>query len=131
MWLNSVYSIFHYGIPEKQTRSRMVWIAREVVFISMQITYPFHQTEISWLLLSISLHLHLHVYANYPSFSGFCWRQKWHLWFPRSDACLFGHPVHLNYQDFLRFTSEFSFQHFKAGKLSWWLIFNIKIIICL
>ena len=27
IFINWVYSIFHYGIPEKQTKSRTVWIA--------------------------------------------------------------------------------------------------------
>ena len=89
----------------------------------LQITYPFHQTDISWLFCNFSicfislyiismkavwfilwiysferkkhyhLHLqprqymsispHLHLYANYPSFGRFCWRQKCCLWFLR------------------------------------------------
>ena len=127
-------AFFTMEFQKKQTRSRTVWIALKLVYISMQITYSFPS---NWNILAFVVYLALltltckHVYANYPSFSSFCWRQKWHLWFPRSDACLFGHPVHFDYQDFLSFTSDFSFQHFKAGKLSWWLIFNIKIIICL
>ena len=33
------------------------------------------------------------------------------------DACLFGHPIYFDYQDFLSFASDFSFQHFHEGKL--------------
>ena len=38
--------------------------------------------------------------------------------FDFSDACLFGHPVYFDDQDFLGFASDLSFQSFQAGKLS-------------
>ena len=41
--------------------------------------------------------------AYSPPFSGFRWRQKCGLWFLRLTACLFGHPVYFDYQDFLSF----------------------------
>ena len=37
--------------------------------------------------------------------------------FDFSGACLFGHPVYYDDQDFLSFASEFSFQSFNVGKL--------------
>ena len=37
--------------------------------------------------------------------------------FSFSHACLLGHPVYFDHQDFLRFSSDFSFQLFNAGKL--------------
>ena len=136
VWLYSVYSIFHYGISEK-TNKKSNGLNYTQTCLHQHANYLPYSFPSNWNILAFVVYFALltltckHVYANYPSFSSFCWRQKWHLWFPRSDACLFGHPVHFDYQDFLSFTSDFSFQHFKAGKLSWWLIFNIKIIICL
>ena len=37
--------------------------------------------------------------------------------FDFSDACFFGYPVDSDYQDFLKFARDFSFQHFNAEKL--------------
>ena len=37
--------------------------------------------------------------------------------FSFSHACLLGHPVYFDHQHFLRFSSDFSFQLFNAGKL--------------
>ena len=49
-------------------------------------------------------------------FGRFHWRRKCRLWFPR---CLpLWAPCYFDYQDFLSFTSDFSFQFFRAGK-SW------------
>ena len=51
--------------------------------------------------------LHLAVFAGDKNIS-----------FDFSDAWRFGHPVYFDYQDFLGFTSDLSFQSFNAGKLS-------------
>ena len=67
--------------------------------------------------------LHLRLSANYVPFSKFGWRQKHGLsqihWlsFSFSHAWLLGHPVYFDDQDFLRFSSDFSFLLFNAGKL--------------
>ena len=37
--------------------------------------------------------------------------------FSFSHACLLGHPVYFDHQDFLRFSSDFSFQLFNAGEM--------------
>ena len=52
-----------------------------------------------------------YTYANYPSSSGFRWRQK--------CACLFEHHFYFDYQDFITWAS---FQRFNAGKL--WEMLN-------
>ena len=62
--------------------------------------------------LYISLRLHLH--ANFPSFGGFAGDKN--IAFDFSDACLFGYPVYFDYQDFLVFALDLSFQSFNAGK---------------
>ena len=59
----------------------------------------------------ISILLHLHLNTNYP-FAG-----DKNVAFDFSDACLFGHLVYFDYQDFLSFASDFSFQRFNVEKL--------------
>ena len=42
-------------------------IALKVVFVGMQIIYPYHQTEISWLFLQLFGLLHFILYNFYES----------------------------------------------------------------
>ena len=48
----------------------------------------------------VSSSLHLHLRANYPSFGRFPGDK--YVTFDFSDACLFGHPVYFDYQDFFK-----------------------------
>ena len=63
--------------------------------------------------VSISLHLHLNMQIPlHPAdFAG-----DKNVGFDFSDACLFGHPVYFDYEDFLSFASDYSFQLFNAWK---------------
>ena len=63
----------------------------------------------------VSGSLHLHLRANYPSFWRFPGGKN--VAFDFSDACLFGHPVYFDYQDFFKLRFRLSCQHYNVGKL--------------
>ena len=116
LWLFDLLRILLYYFCESIILSCQFKLSKEKNFVE-----TLHLVPKQYVCTCILLHLLLS--ANYCSFGRFGWRQKYGLSqisllsFSFSHACLLGHPVYFDHQDFLRFSSDFSFQLFNAGKL--------------